>query len=323
MAILKVKNIKKYFSLREGIFGGRRTLKAVDDVSFEVDENRVFAVVGESGSGKSTLGRLIVRLLDPTGGTVSFREKDIYALRGKDLKKFRKSVQIIFQDPYASLNPRMRIFSAIAEPLRIHHLVPRQMLRERVAELLLSVGLSPDMMDKYPHEFSGGQRQRICIARALSLSPELIIADEPLSALDVSIQAQILTLLQDLKEKHRLSFIFISHDLNIVHYFSDEVAVMYLGKIVEQAAAEEIFANPLHPYTELLLKSAPKVYAESGTARKAGGSRNGADIPSPIDIPPGCPYHPRCPKRFSECDKVNPPLLDKNGHLVSCLLYRE
>jgi len=320
MDFLEIKNLSKWFPVRKGLFGKGEMLRAVKDVSMAVREDSVFAVVGESGCGKSTLGRLVTRLIEPTGGSIHFKGKDISLLHKQELKEFRKSVQIVFQDPYASLNPRMRVGSTIAEPLKIHRIVPRDSLNDRVEELLHSVGLSHDMIDKYPHEFSGGQRQRICIARALSLSPELIVADEPLSALDVSVQAQILTLLQELKERHRLSFIFISHDLHIVHYFSDRVAVMYLGEIVEEAATEELFSRPLHPYTEILLSSAPSI--SGGKIAQMEKAVSGAtDVPSPISVPPGCPFHPRCPKRIKDCDHVVPALTDQEGHLVRCLLY--
>ena len=320
MAFLDVRNLKKHFHLKQGMLGKSVVLKAVDDVSFDVEKDTIFSVVGESGCGKSTLARMIVRLLEPTEGTISFRDNDIFQLKKEALRNFRRSVQIIFQDPYASLNPRMRVLSTIAEPLKIHKIVPANNIKDKVAELLASVGLTSDMMDKYPHEFSGGQRQRICIARALSLSPDLIIADEPLSSLDVSIQAQILNLLKDLKDRIGLSFVFISHDLNVVHYFSDKVAVMYLGKIVELTDTEELFGQPLHPYTELLLRSVPKIRSGKETGKESGGESS-TDIPSPINIPSGCPFHPRCPKRFSPCDKTVPELKDRNGHLVRCLLY--
>ncbi len=320
MAFLDVRNLKKYFHLKQGMLGKSAVLKAVDDVSFDVDKDTIFSVVGESGCGKSTLARMIVRLLEPTEGTISFRDDDIFQLGTEALRNFRRSVQIIFQDPYASLNPRMRVLSTIAEPLKIHKIVPANNIKDKVAELLASVGLTADMMNKYPHEFSGGQRQRICIARALSLSPDLIVADEPLSALDVSIQAQILNLLKELKDRQGLSFVFISHDLNVVHYFSDKVAVMYLGKIVELADTEELFGQPLHPYTELLLRSAPKIRSGKET-RKESGVESSTDVPSQINIPSGCPFHPRCPKRFEPCDKTVPALKERNGHLVRCLLY--
>jgi oligopeptide/dipeptide ABC transporter ATP-binding protein len=320
MAFLEIQDLKKYFHLKQGMFGKSSILRAVDDVSFNVEKDTIFSVVGESGCGKSTLARMIVRLLDPTGGRIFFENNDIFQMNKEALRKFRRSVQIIFQDPYASLNPRMRVMSMIAEPLKIHKIVPNNDLKDRVAELLASVGLSADMMNKYPHEFSGGQRQRICIARALSLSPDLIVADEPLSALDVSIQAQILNLLKELKGRHGLSFVFISHDLNVVHYFSDNVAVMYLGKIVELADTVDLFAKPLHPYTELLLRSAPKIHSVSDTRKNKAGEGS-SDVPSPINIPSGCPFHPRCPKRFEPCDKIIPELTDREGHLVRCLLY--
>jgi len=318
--LLRVEDIHKYFHVREGPFGKKSLLRAVDGVSFAVERDSVFAIVGESGCGKSTLARIIVRLMEPTGGTVFFRGEDIFSLGKQGQKRFRRSVQIIFQDPYASLNPRMRIFRTIAEPLAIHRIVPRDEIRERVAGLLESVGLAPDAMDRYPHEFSGGQRQRICIARALSLEPELIVADEPLSALDVSIQAQVLNLLKDLKERYGLSFVFISHDLNVVHYFSDVVAVMYLGRIVEQARTEELFRSPLHPYTELLLRSAPRIGKKRKTeeTETAGGD---SDVPSPVQVPPGCPFHPRCPRRFAPCDRDVPRLIEKDGRLVRCHLH--
>lgn len=320
MALLEALNIQKYFHLKKGMLGESILLRAVDGVSFDVEKNSIFAIVGESGCGKSTLARILVRLLDPTGGTITFNGNDISQMDRFALKEFRKSVQIIFQDPYASLNPRMRVFSTIAEPLKIHRIVPKSQLKDRVAELLTSVGLTSDMMDKYPHEFSGGQRQRICIARALSLSPQMIVADEPLSALDVSIQAQILNLLKDLKAGYGLSFVFISHDLSVVHYFSDRVAVMYLGKIVELVETEKLFEQPLHPYTELLLRSAPRIQVEK-EPMKERIAESSSDVPSPIDIPSGCPFHPRCPKRYEPCDKTVPELVNKEGHLVRCLLY--
>lgn len=321
VTFLEIKGVKKYFTVHAGMHGKKKVLKAVDGVNCDVEKDTTFAIVGESGCGKSTLARMIVRLLEPTSGEILFNGVNIFKVKGASLKEFRRNVQIVFQDPYASLNPRMRILSALAEPLKIHGLSPKKEVKERVADLLVSVGLTRDAMDKYPHEFSGGQRQRICIARALSLSPELIVADEPLSALDVSIQAQILNLLKDLKERIKISFIFISHDLNVVHYFSDVTAVMYLGKIVEQAPTEELFARPFHPYTELLLNSAPKIHDKPEKPGQYMSLNGGADVPSPVDIPTGCPFHPRCPKRFSPCSVVIPALRDKNGHLVGCLLY--
>jgi oligopeptide/dipeptide ABC transporter ATP-binding protein len=318
MELLKVESLKKYFEVGKA-FGGRETLKAVDGVNFSVLEDNVVALVGESGCGKSTVARLILRLIKPTSGTVLFRGKDISGLDRSGLKSFRKSVQIIFQDPFASLNPRRNVYDAVSEPLLIHKAVSRTSMREKAVELLGSVGLGPDVLNRYPHEFSGGQRQRICIARALAVSPEVIVADEPLSALDVSIQAQIINLLMDLRKKTHISFLFISHDLRVVHYFSDTVGVMYLGKIVEYAKTDDLFDKPLHPYTEVLLASAPKIAPES-SGRIHRVPLKG-EVPSPIDIPPGCPFHPRCPKKFEPCDKVVPQLEENSGRLVSCHLW--
>ncbi len=328
--ILKVDSIKKYFPVKGGGFSKpHKWLKAVDNVSFEVKKDSVFAIVGESGCGKSTIARLVLKLLPLTEGKIYFKGEDVSYLAGNALKKFRRSVQIVFQDPFASLNPRMRIIDTLSEPFKIHRIVPKNEMKDRVLNLLEKVGLNADAANRYPHEFSGGQRQRICIARALTVSPELIVADEPLSALDVSIQAQILNLLQDIKRESAISLIFISHDLKVVHYLSDEVAVMYLGKIVEKAKTEDLFESPKHPYTELLLLSAPKIRVQSdesgvmdkGSKLKTLSSKLVTDIPSPIDIPTGCPFHPRCPRRFDICDKVGPELKDIDGRLVSCHLY--
>jgi oligopeptide/dipeptide ABC transporter ATP-binding protein len=320
VGIIDVAGLSKHFPVKK-IAGERQTLRAVDGVSFSVKEGSVFSIVGESGCGKSTVARLILRLITPTEGNILFEGKDIRELRGTALREFRESVQIIFQDPFASLNPRMTIFDAVSEPLRIHKIAPKGELKERVVKLVTSVGLQPDILDRYPHEFSGGQRQRICIARALAVSPEVIVADEPLSALDVSIQAQILNILRDLKDREGISFLFISHDLRVVRYFSDEIAVMYLGKIVEHAEAEELFNNPLHPYTVVLLSSAPKLRPDSKGRIVLKG-----DVPSPINIPPGCPFHPRCPKRFEPCDRIVPRLEEPaakgfSGRVVSCHLW--
>jgi oligopeptide/dipeptide ABC transporter ATP-binding protein len=294
-------------------------LRAVDGVDLSIHEDRVMALVGESGCGKSTAARLVLNLIQPTSGTVLFRGRNIFGFDRAEMKTFRKSVQIIFQDPFASLNPRRTIYDTISEPLLIHNLSPRSQMRDAVVDILGRVGLVPEILNRYPHEFSGGQRQRICIARALAVSPELIVADEPLSALDVSIQAQILNLLQDLKKKTKISFLFISHDLRVVKYFSDAVGVMYLGKIVEYAKTDELFEMPLHPYTEVLLASVPEIrVGEEGVARRAVLK---GDVPSPVNIPSGCPFHPRCPKRFEPCDKVVPVLLEHKGRLVSCHLW--
>lgn len=321
MDIVDVVELRKYFPAGSGPFAGRGWLKAVDGVSFSIRQGKVFSLVGESGCGKSTVARLVLKLAKPTGGEVLFRGEKVSQLKGESLRTFRKSVQIIFQDPFASLNPRMTVFDTLSEPLKIHSIVPGSGIRDKVVSLLGSVGLQPDVMTRYPHEFSGGQRQRICIARALAVSPEVIVADEPLSALDVSIQAQVLNILQELKRESNISFLFISHDLRVVQYFSDDVGVMYLGKIVEYAAADELFSEPLHPYTVVLLSSAPKIRPDEQKRIVLKG-----DVPSPLDIPGGCPFHPRCPKRFEPCDKVVPKLeapVDRgfSGRLVSCHLW--
>ncbi len=256
---LRVASLKKHFPVKWSRGTAGKSIKAVDGISFEVGKDHVFAIVGESGCGKSTVARMILKLLRPTEGAILFKGENIADFSGARLKQFRRSVQIVFQDPFASLNPRMRIVDTLSEPLKVHNILPKNDIKSRVIELLEQVGLTRDALSRYPHEFSGGQRQRICIARALALSPELIIADEPLSALDVSIQAQILNLFEKIRKTSAISFILISHDLNVVRYFSDEVAVMHLGKIVEQAKTEDLFQSPRHPYTKLLLSSAPKI----------------------------------------------------------------
>lgn len=333
MAILKIETLKKYYDVKDQFRGRHKVLKAVDGVDFSISENGIFAIVGESGCGKSTIARLVLRLIQPTSGSIFFQDRDIVGLKGKDLLAFRKSVQIIFQDPFASLNPRKTVLDTVSEPLRIHKLAEKRFLKDSVTEILSKVGLDRDVLDRYPHEFSGGQRQRICIARALAVSPSLIVADEPLSALDVSIQAQILNLLREIREQSRLSFLFISHDLNVVHYFSDYIGVMYLGRIVEQSKTEELFKGPLHPYTELLLASVPRIKAKGDKAKNStlrtphsALSFDAGEVPSPIDIPSGCPFHTRCPKRFEPCDKIAPLLKEPDtkgfsGRLVACHLW--
>ena len=316
MGIIDIVALKKFFPVSRKAFAKQEWLKAVDGVTFSIKDGAVFAVVGESGSGKSTVARLVLRLIQPTAGQILFRGGDIQMFRGASLREFRKSVQIIFQDPFASLNPRMTVYDTISEPLKIHKICKKTDLKDKVINLLNSVGLQAEVLHHYPHEFSGGQRQRICIARALAVSPKLLVADEPLSALDVSIQAQILNILQELQRQSHISFLFISHDLRVVQYFSDEVAVMYLGKIVEHARTEELFSNPLHPYTDELLMSAPKIKPEGKKRAIVKG-----DVPSPINIPPGCPFHPRCPKRFDPCDTFVPELRETAGRFVSCHLF--
>jgi len=331
MELLNIRDLTKHFDVRRAIGGQKQVLKAVDGVSFSIDDDNVTALVGESGCGKSTVARLVLRLVSPTSGSVLFRGRDIFGFDAKELKAFRKSVQIIFQDPFASLNPRRTVFDTVSEPLVIHKLAPRAEMKGRVTGILEMVGLGPEVLYRYPHEFSGGQRQRICIARALAVSPELIVADEPLSALDVSIQAQILNLLQDLKRRLKISFLFISHDLRVVQYISDRVGVMYLGKIVEYAKTEELFQVPFHPYSGVLLASAPKIITREGSGVKDGVSLHSTtrvarafdfgDVPSPITIPSGCPFHPRCPKRFDPCASIVPELKEKDGRRVACHLW--
>jgi peptide/nickel transport system ATP-binding protein/oligopeptide transport system ATP-binding protein len=320
--LLEAKELTKHFIVRTGLGEKKKVLKAVDGVSFGVKANSVFAIVGESGCGKSTVARMILRLLDPTSGQVLFRGQDIFSLKGDGLRAFRRAAQIIFQDPFASLNPRMRIADALAEPFRIHNIAPDKEIAGRVIKLLGKVGMNEDVLYKYPHEFSGGQRQRICIARALTVAPELIVADEPLSSLDVSIQAQILNLLQDIRAESAVSMVFISHDLRVVRYLSDQVAIMYLGRIVETGSTDAIFSGPKHPYTVLLLSSAPKLKYSTPKSSQVSSVRSvSGDVPGAIDIPAGCPFHPRCPKRFDPCDKIIPENRPADGSSVACHLY--
>jgi len=315
-AILQIDNLHKVFPIKSG-FGKTAHATAVDGVSLSVARGEVVGLVGESGCGKSTLGRLALGLLSPNSGSVTFMGKDINQLGKEELRALRKHMQIIFQDPFASLNPRMRIRDIVTEPLVIHDLAKRSELDGRAAEILNKVGLPSDAVSRYPHEFSGGQRQRIGIARALASNPSFIVADEAVSALDVSVQAQIINLLSDLQQDMGLSFLFIAHDLNIVRHFSDRVAVMYLGKIMEIAPAEEIYRNPSHPYTEALLADIP---VADPTVKKKHILLKG-DIPSPTQIPPGCRFHTRCIHRFDPCDKLIPETTDLgNDHYVSCHL---
>jgi len=314
--LLAINDLHKTFPVKSG-FGKTAAATAVDGVSLSVGHGEAVGLVGESGCGKSTLGRLALRLLEPTSGSVSFEGRTLGSLDRQELRALRKKMQIIFQDPFASLNPRMRIEEIITEPLVIHALATGRELEARGAALLEKVGLPVDALKRYPHEFSGGQRQRIGIARALASGPSFIVADEPVSALDVSVQAQIINLLEDLRDELKLSFLFIAHDLNIVRHFSDRVAVMYLGKIVELAPAEAIYTNPSHPYTEALLADIP--VADPTVQRKHILLKG--EIPSPTQIPPGCRFHPRCLYRFEPCDKLVPKTTDLgNGHVVNCHL---
>ncbi len=314
--LLSVRRLHKYFPVKEGILGRTRWLRAVDDVSFELHHGEVLGLVGESGSGKSTTGRLILRLLEPTTGEVWVEGENLFAASPARLKILRRDMQIIFQDPYASLNPRMRIRQILEEPSIIHGEGSREERRARVRDLIRRVGLDPEVLDRYPHEFSGGQRQRIGIARAIALSPKLIVADEPVSSLDVSIQAQVINLLQDLRQEFGLSLLFIAHDLNMVRYLCDRVAVMYLGRIVELASKEELFSHPLHPYTQALLDAIP---VPNPRLRRRSAGLEG-ELPSPLEIPSGCRFYGRCPKRIDECLRVDPPLIEvRPGHFAACI----
>ncbi|MFW6264548.1 MAG: ABC transporter ATP-binding protein [Bacillota bacterium] len=320
--LLEVKNLKKYFPVKAGII--KKTVghvKAVDDISFDIKEGETLGLVGESGCGKSTTGATILRLLEATAGKVNFAGKDILSLNKKDMREIRKEIQIVFQDPYASLNPRMTVAEIVGEPLEIHNLAKsKKEKEEKVSSLLDRVGLTREQMNRYPHEFSGGQRQRIGVARALAVNPKLIIADEPVSALDVSIQAQVINLLQDLQQEFGLTYLFIAHDLSVVKHISDRVAVMYLGKIVELANKDDLYKNPGHPYTQSLLSAIPIPEPEGKKDRIILKG----DVPSPINPPSGCSFHTRCPKAKDICKKVEPEFKDYgNGHYVSCHLMEE
>ena len=315
--LLEVKDLKKYFPVKRGI-GERVALRAVDGVSFEIRRGETLGLVGESGCGKSTVARLILRLVEPTAGEVYFGKTSVFQTNKEELRQLRRKMQIVFQDPYSSLNPRMPVEEIVGEGLTIHGLAKGTEKKNRVAELLEMVGLGREHMGRYPHEFSGGQRQRIGIARALAVGPEFLIADEPVSALDVSIQAQVINLFEDLQTELGLTYLFIAHDLRVVKHISDRVAVMYLGQIVEIAEGNELYQNPLHPYTQALLSAIPVTDPQTKKQRIVVEG----DPPSPIHIPSGCRFHPRCPKRFERCDQEAPVLREvSSGHWVSCHLY--
>jgi oligopeptide transport system ATP-binding protein len=317
--LLRVKNLVKNFAIGGGVFSREERLRAVNDVSFELDAGETLGLVGESGCGKSTTGRCILRLIEPTSGEVWFKGMNVTALDKAALRALARDMQIIFQDPYASLNPRMRVGAIIGEALIIHGLTRnRREFEDRVVELIETVGLHADHMRRYPHEFSGGQRQRIGIARALAVSPQLIVCDEPVSALDVSIQAQVINLLEELQQRFGLTYIFIAHDLAVVEHISTRVAVMYLGKIVEIASARDLYATPLHPYTEALLSAAPI----PDPAAKRQRTVLPGDVPSPIQPPSGCQFHTRCPiRQLPLCARETPPLKQSgSAHWVACHL---
>ena len=315
--LIEIHNLKKYFPIRGGLFNKKiGDVKAVEKINFTIKKGDVLGLVGESGSGKTTLGRSILRLIEPSEGKIIFENIDITSLPDKEMRKFRKDMQIIFQDPFASLDPRKRVLNIIGQGLKIHTNLKKNEIKETVLNLLEQVDLQAEHLTRYPHEFSGGQRQRIGIARAIALKPKFIVADEPVSALDVSIQAQILNLLLDLKEQYLLTMLFISHDLSVVKYVADKVMVMYLGKVVEIADADKLYSSPLHPYTISLLEITPTINPKHKRSRNILKG----DIPSPINPPSGCVFRTRCPIADSECSKIIPELKElESNHFVACI----
>ena len=317
--LLEVRHLKKYFPLKTNFWGKPLShLKAVDDVSFCVDEGKTVGIVGESGCGKTTMGRTVLRLHSVTDGEVIFDGRDLSKLTAKEMRALRPQLQIIFQDPYSSLSPRLPVGEIIGEAVKFHKLVPKEEYRDYIMEVMKKCGLQTHYFERYPHEFSGGQRQRICIARAIALRPKLIVCDEPVSALDVSIQAQIINLLKDLQKENHLAYIFISHDLSVVEHISDEVGVMYLGSMVEYGRKEDIFSNPLHPYTQVLFSAVPIPDPDVKMNRIVLSG----DIPSPADPPKGCKFHTRCPKCMDVCREIAPVYREyETGHFAACHLY--
>ncbi|MBS4173140.1 dipeptide ABC transporter ATP-binding protein [Bacillus sp. FJAT-49736] len=317
--LIKIQNLKKSFPIRGGVLGKKvGEVKAVDDVSFSIYKGETLGLVGESGCGKSTTGRMLLRLLEPTDGTITFEGKELTKLSSSEMRKMRGQMQMVFQDPFASLNPRHTIEKILEEPLIVHGVTDKQARKRKVKELLEVVGLNDYHLKRYPHQFSGGQRQRIGIARALTLNPKLIIADEPVSALDVSIQAQVLNLLKDLQKNFNLTYLFIAHDLGVVRHISDRVGVMYLGRIVELADSEELYNNPKHPYTQALLSAVPIPDVEFQKERIILQG----DVPSPANPPKGCAFHTRCPYAMEQCKSVKPEFKEiEKGHYTACHLH--
>jgi len=321
-AVLKVENLKVHFPVKGGLFTKKQVVKAVDGVSFEIYPRETFGLVGESGCGKSTTGRAIVKLYEPTSGTVYYHGEDVTKIKGSHLAEFRRNVQMIFQDPYASLNPRMTVGEIIREPMDIHHIFNTKEEREqRVRELLDIVGLKPDHIRRYPHEFSGGQRQRIGIARTLALNPQFIVCDEPISALDVSIQAQVINLLEHIQKEMGISYLFIAHDLSMVKHISDRIGVMYLGNLVEIGDSDDVYHRPLHPYTQALLSAVP--IPDPRVAREKKRIVLEGELPSPLDTPSGCGFRTRCPNATERCAREKPGMVNVGKRTVACFLYEK
>ena len=321
-AVLKVENLKVHFPVKGGLFTKKQVVKAVDGVSFEIYPRETFGLVGESGCGKSTTGRAIVTLYEPTSGTVYYHGEDVTKIKGSHLAEFRRNVQMIFQDPYASLNPRMTVGEIIREPMDIHHIFNTKEEREqRVRELLDIVGLKPDHIRRYPHEFSGGQRQRIGIARTLALNPQFIVCDEPISALDVSIQAQVINLLEHIQKEMGISYLFIAHDLSMVKHISDRIGVMYLGNLVEIGDSDDVYHRPLHPYTQALLSAVP--IPDPRVAREKKRIVLEGELPSPLDTPSGCVFRTRCPNATERCAREKPGMVNVGKRTVACFLYEK
>ncbi len=317
--LIKTENLKKHFEVRSTVFGDKKTLKAVDGVSIEINKGETFGVVGESGCGKSTLGRTITKLYNATDGKIFYEGKDITNLKGNDFREYQKKMQIIFQDPYSSLNPSMNVREILSETLQIHSDIKGQDLENKIKETLEIIGLPANVIDKFPHEFSGGQRQRLGIGRAISVKPDFILCDEPISALDVSIQAQIINKLEELQETLGIAYLFIAHDLSMVKHISNRIGVMYLGKMVEVATSIDLYKEPLHPYTKGLLESIPKIGADVNFDNVLYG-----DLPNPIDLPTGCRFKTRCKYKMAICDEVEPELnYVSSNHCVACHLYNK